>query len=98
VRIGVHTTTATRLGRTFRGKGVHEAARIAALAEGGEIVASHDTMTGSARSIPVVDTREVRLKGISDPVEIVTIDWRQVSADGNRDQATRSEDTSPRDP
>jgi len=28
------------------------------------------------RSIPVVGAREVRLKGISDPVEVVTIDWR----------------------
>lgn len=76
VRIGVHTTAATRSGRTFRGKGVHEAARIASLAEGGEIVASHDTVTSSGRSLPVSDAREVRLKGISDPVEIVTIDWR----------------------
>jgi adenylate cyclase len=76
VRIGIHTTAATKSGRTFRGKGVHEAARIASLAEGGEIVASHDTAASSARSIPVSDAREVRLKGISDPVEIVTIDWR----------------------
>ncbi len=75
VRIGVHSTAATRSGRSFRGKGVHEAARIASLAEGGEIVASRNT-TGSSRSIPVSDAREVRLKGISDTVEIVTIDWR----------------------
>jgi class 3 adenylate cyclase len=76
VRIGIHATEATRSGRSFRGKGVHEAARIAALAEGGEIVASRDTVTSSARSISVSGAREVRLKGISDPVEIVTIDWR----------------------
>ena len=76
VRSGVHATAATRVGRSFRGKGVHEAARIAALAEGGEIIASRDTVTSSSRSIPVSDAREVRLKGISDPVEIVTIDWR----------------------
>ncbi|MBA3736974.1 MAG: adenylate/guanylate cyclase domain-containing protein [Actinobacteria bacterium] len=79
VRIGVHATAATRLGRTFRGKGVHEAARIASLAEGGEIIASRDTVTSSARSIPVVDAREVRLKGISDPVQVVAIDWRKGS-------------------
>jgi class 3 adenylate cyclase len=76
VRIGAHATAATRSGRAYRGKGVHEAARIASLADGGEIVASRDTVTGSVRSIPVSDAREVRLKGISDPVEIVTIDWR----------------------
>ena len=76
MRIGAHATAATRSGRTFRGKGVHEAARIASLAQGGEIVASRDTVTSTARSIPVSDPREVRLKGISDPVEVVTIDWR----------------------
>ena len=78
VRIGVHATAATRSGRIYRGKGVHEAARIAALAEGDEIIASRDTVTSSARSITVVDAREVRLKGISDPVEIVRIDWHGV--------------------
>jgi class 3 adenylate cyclase len=76
VRIGVHATAATRLGRSFRGKGVHEAARIASLAEGGEIVASRDTVASSARSFPASDAREVRLKGISQPVEVVSLDWR----------------------
>ena len=76
VRIGVHATAATRLGRSFRGKGVHEAARIASLAEGGEILASRDTVASSGRSFPVSDTREVRLKGISEPVEVVSLDWR----------------------
>jgi class 3 adenylate cyclase len=76
VRIGVHATAATRLGRSFRGKGVHEAARIAALAEGGEIIASSNTVTSSSRSIPATDAREVRLKGISEPVEVVSLDWR----------------------
>ena len=79
VRSGVHSTAATRLGRSFRGKGVHEAARIAASAEGGEIVASRDTVAGSARSIPVSDAREVHLKGISEPVEVVSLDWRDGS-------------------
>ena len=77
VRIGVHTTEATRLGRSFWGKGVHEAARIASLAEGGEIVASSDTVASSARSFPVSDSREVRLKGISHPVQVMAIDWRR---------------------
>jgi len=76
VRIGVHATAATRLGRAFRGKGVHEAARIASLADGGEIVGSSATVAASGRSFPVSSAREVRLKGIADPVEIVTIDWR----------------------
>ena len=61
--------------RDFRGKGVHEAARIAALAEGGEIVASKATV-GSASQYPASEPRAVTLKGISEPIDVVTIDWR----------------------
>lgn len=76
VRIGVHATAASRLGKAFRGKGVHEAARIASLAEGGEILASSETVGSAGRSFAVSDGREVRLKGISAPIEIVAIHWR----------------------
>src|SRR5439155_57092 len=38
VRIGLHASGATQVGTDFTGKGVHEAARIAALADGNEIV------------------------------------------------------------
>ena len=73
VRIGVHSSDATQVGRDFRGKGVHEAARIAALAEGGEIVASKQTAAGYPS---VSDPRSVTLKGISEPMEVVSIVWR----------------------
>jgi adenylate cyclase len=46
VRIGVHASNATQVGRNFTGKGVHEASRIAALASGGEILASTQTAPG----------------------------------------------------
>jgi class 3 adenylate cyclase len=73
VRIGVHTSDATKVGNNFTGKGVHEAARIAALAEGGEILASTLTMiprySGS-------EPRLVTLKGITEPMEIVSVVWR----------------------
>jgi class 3 adenylate cyclase len=73
VRIGVHTADATKVGSNFSGKGVHEAARIAALAEGGEILASRQTMTPRfAASEP----RQVTLKGIAEPMEIVSVQWR----------------------
>jgi class 3 adenylate cyclase len=62
------------VGRNFTGKGVHEAARIGALAEGGEIVASAVTATGG--QFPTRDHRTVTVKGISDPIEVVTVDWR----------------------
>jgi class 3 adenylate cyclase len=72
VRIGVHASPATQVENNFRGKGVHEAARIAALAEGGEILASLAT----AGDHPASEPRAVALKGISDSVEVVSIDWR----------------------
>ena len=74
VRIGLHASEAAQVESDFRGKGVHEAARIAALAEGGEIVASKATV-GSSSQYPVTDPRTVTLKGISEPVEVVSVDW-----------------------
>ena len=73
VRIGVHAAGATQVGRNFSGKGVHEAARIAALAGGGEILASNATATGSRFTIST--PREVNLRGTSEPIQIVTVDW-----------------------
>jgi class 3 adenylate cyclase len=73
VRIGVHASDATQVGRDFRGKGVHEAARIAALAEGGEILASKHTAAGYPS---VSDPRSVTLKGLSEPLDVVSIKWR----------------------
>ena len=74
VRIGVHASDATQVGTNFRGKGVHEAARIAALAEASEILASRETVVGSRHSFS--GERSVSLKGISEPVDIVSVDWR----------------------
>src|SRR5207302_10558461 len=74
VRIGVHAAGATQVGRNFSGKGVHEAARIAALAGGDEILASQDTAAGSR--FPLSEPREVTAKGISQPIQVVTVDWR----------------------
>ena len=73
VRIGVHASGATQVGRNFSGKGVHEAARIAALAEGDEIIASR--ITAAEGRFPLSEPRTVTLRGTTDPVEIVTVDW-----------------------
>ena len=75
VRIGVHADAANREETSYSGKGVHQAARIAALGEGDEIVASLETVQG----LPDVTTsgrREVPLKGLPEPVAIVSVDWR----------------------
>jgi class 3 adenylate cyclase len=74
VRIGVHATGATQVGRNFTGRGVHEAARIGALADGGEILASRSTAAGSR--FPASEPRTVSLRGVSEPVEIVSVEWR----------------------
>jgi len=76
VRIGLHACEATRRGRDYGGKGVHEAARIAALAEGGEILASQETHMGSAGRFPVSAARTVSVKGISKPLQVVAVEWR----------------------
>jgi class 3 adenylate cyclase len=73
VRIGVHASGATQVGKNFSGKGVHEAARIAALAEGNEIIASRATTTDAR--FPLSEPRTVTLRGTTDPIQIVTIDW-----------------------
>jgi class 3 adenylate cyclase len=76
VRIGLHVAAAQRQDGAYRGKGVHIAARIAALAEAGEILVSQDT----AKSMPPGCTfsvpRTVMLKGLSEPLAVVTLDWR----------------------
>jgi class 3 adenylate cyclase len=72
VRIGLHASDATQVGSDFHGKGVHEAARIAALGGSGEIVASVATVGEAHRTSGL---RSVTLKGLSEPIDVVTVDW-----------------------
>jgi class 3 adenylate cyclase len=74
VRIGLHASDATQVGKDFRGKGVHEAARIAGLAAGSEILASEGTAAGTPFSAS--EPRTVTLKGLTEPISVVSIDWR----------------------
>jgi class 3 adenylate cyclase len=76
VRIGLHTAAATRRGDDYSGKGVHQAARIGALAEGGEILASRDVVDAGAPTVHVSAPRDVTLKGISEPMSVVAVEWR----------------------
>lgn len=75
VRIGVHGTEATRVGDDYEGAGVHAAARIGALAEGGEVLASVETVDGLA-SVSTGEPREVSLKGLAKPVRVVAVEWK----------------------
>jgi class 3 adenylate cyclase len=73
VRIGIHATSASHAGGRYRGRGVHEASRIAALAGPDEIVASRATVPSGFRAS---QPREATVKGIARPLELVTIDWK----------------------
>jgi class 3 adenylate cyclase len=73
VRIGLHASDAQQVGENYRGKGVHEASRIAGVAKGGEIVASIATV---GEAFPKSASRTETLKGLSEPIEVVTVDWR----------------------
>jgi hypothetical protein len=53
--------------------GVDERPRIAALADGDQILASRST-AADAR-FPVSEPRTVTLRGTTEPVEIVSVDW-----------------------
>jgi class 3 adenylate cyclase len=75
VRIGLHASEARRVGGSFKGRGVHLAARIAAQAEGGEILASRETLEAAGHAAPASASRTVSLRGISSPVEVVAVDW-----------------------
>jgi class 3 adenylate cyclase len=77
VRIGLHAGEAFSKDEVdFGGHGVHAAARIGALAGAGEIVASAETLAHGAVSYGVSEPRSAELKGISELVDVVSIDWR----------------------
>jgi class 3 adenylate cyclase len=78
VRIGIHEAEASHRGNDYAGRGVNEAARIGALAVGGEILVSASSVDGTNGQVgfSVSDRRTVTLKGISEPVEVAAVDWR----------------------
>jgi class 3 adenylate cyclase len=76
VRIGLHAAPATAIGDDYAGLGVHEAARVGALAEGGEILATAATVASATTAVVAGAEREVSLKGLPQPVRVVSIGWR----------------------
>jgi len=76
IRIGLHEAEAATRAIDFAGRGVHEAARIGSLADGGQILASVDTVHNAATRFPMSEPRTVSLKGVSQPVDVVTIEWK----------------------
>lgn len=80
VRMGVHATAATRDEAGYTGLGVHTASRIGSLAGAGEILASAGTVA-DVSAAPTSEPRAVPLKGIVEPVDLVSIDWRRPGQD-----------------
>lgn len=76
VRVGVHATEATREAGDYKGRGVHEAARIGALAAGDQILASLSTVGMVTEPPAVAERRTLALEGLADPVEVVSVVWR----------------------
>ena len=75
IRIGMHTAVAHRRGLDYAGFGIHEAARIGGVAEGGEILVTAATLVGAKSTYPT-QKRDLTLKDIAEPVEVSSIDWR----------------------
>jgi class 3 adenylate cyclase len=77
VRIGLHTAEATRQAGDYQGRGVHIAARIGAAAASEEILLSSATSSEIGPvGFSLTDPREVTLKGIDEPVEVRSVNWR----------------------
>jgi class 3 adenylate cyclase len=80
VRIGLHRSDATREGSSdWSGVGVHAAARIGAIAGPEEIVTSRETAEAAGQGYRFSAARTVTLRGISEPLDVVTVEWRQVA-------------------
>jgi class 3 adenylate cyclase len=76
VRIGLHRGEATRDKLDWSGVWVHVAARIGALADAEEILVSSDTLRGEDFAFTTSPPRSVSLKGIPEPVDVVSVVWR----------------------
>ena len=65
VRIGLHSAEATVVADDYAGLGVHEAARVGALAEGGEILTTCETVETEGLPFTLSNERAVSLKGLA---------------------------------
>ena len=74
VRIGLHSADASQRGGDYSGIGVHLAARVAALADGGEIVTTAETLA-EAGDVASANPREASLRGVTAPVSVASVSW-----------------------
>jgi class 3 adenylate cyclase len=78
VRIGLHAGETVRNADAFFGRAVYKAARVAAQAQGGEIVVSglFRELTENAEEFRFHSPRQVALKGLREPCEIYSVAWQ----------------------
>jgi class 3 adenylate cyclase len=76
VRIGIHAAEATHEGGDYQGQGVHQAARIGGAASASEILVSCSTLDG-VETVRCSPPRTIALKGFSEPVSVVAVEWRR---------------------
>ena len=76
VRIGIHAAEATRSGSDYAGRGVNLASRVSDAASGDEILMTRGSLDRSRRSFDLGEDRTLELKGVAEPVDVVTIRWR----------------------
>ena len=73
VRIGIQWVDVLEAGRDLVGRGVHEAARISESATADEILASSAAVEAAGGSFPCDDVRIISLRGLPDPIPVVSI-------------------------
>ncbi|HYB30930.1 MAG TPA: adenylate/guanylate cyclase domain-containing protein [Solirubrobacteraceae bacterium] len=77
VRMGIHTGAPALDGGDFLGMDVHRAARVAAVANGGQVLLSGDAARAAGRSVQLLDLGHHRLKDLPESEHLF-----QVLADG----------------
>jgi class 3 adenylate cyclase len=76
VRIRLYAAIATRTSDGYRGKGVNVSARVAAHADGDEILVSHDTVAPLGDQYELSVPRSIALKGVSGEASVVSLRWQ----------------------
>ena len=79
IRIGLHAGEATARDGDYFGSAVTRAARIAAAAGAGEVLASASLVAGLRRVVPLSGERTLALKGIAEPVAAVLVTWDEAA-------------------
>jgi class 3 adenylate cyclase len=74
VRIGIHTAEASLTKDGYAGLAVHQAARIAATARGGEILVSEESLQAAGRPQGWRAREPVALRGLREPVKVWSFD------------------------